>query len=115
MSLSSYIWRRIPVWSPAAPDEAREQDLADVGAVRLRARRPLDRRRGRFPLSAPGRSRAAIRPSGTQIQPNLNNIQASWAKKIKGINFDFLVLIEPFQRLMATPRAIFSLALFGDG
>ena len=29
-------------------------------------------------------------------------------KKIKGINFDFLVRIEPFQRLAPTPQGIFS-------
>jgi hypothetical protein len=37
------------------------------------------------------------RPSQTQIQPSRDRIQQNSAKFSKGIDFDFLVRIEPFQ------------------
>jgi hypothetical protein len=37
-------------------------------------------------------------------------IQRSSAKEIKGISFDFLVRIEPYQGLALTPKPVFSFA-----
>jgi hypothetical protein len=47
--------------------------------------------------------------SQSRILPNRAKFQPSRAKKIKGINFAFLVRIEPFQWVTLTPRALFCL------
>jgi len=46
-----------------------------------------------------------------QIQPNPGLVQQNLAKFLHGINFVFLVRIEPYQGLTPTPRAFFLSAL----
>jgi hypothetical protein len=50
------------------------------------------------------RKESAIRAKISQIEPSRDRIQQDSAKFFKGINFDFLVRIEPFQALAPTPQ-----------
>jgi hypothetical protein len=46
-------------------------------------------------------------PSRDRIWPNPAKLSQARPKESKGINFDFLVRIEPFQGLAPTPQGIF--------
>jgi hypothetical protein len=67
-------------------------------------RRPFQWRLGAG-LNRAGRSKEI--PSQIQIAPNPAKSSQAQAKKSKGINFVFLVRIQPFQELAPTPKAFF--------
>jgi hypothetical protein len=68
------------------------------------SRETEDRLRGSETQTIPD-GNAYCNPSRIQIEPNPAKPSQGRAKKIKEKSFDFLVRIEPFQRVMLTPWA----------
>ena len=66
-------------------------------------------------FDASARAPILVFPSQTQIFPNLAKSDQARPKKIKGINFVFLVRIEPFQWVAPTPEALFSFLAASGG